>query len=169
MLQVQVGIGCFVVRRVQGVAQFLLGQRRGGLSPGTWGLPGGHLDYGESWETCAQRETLEECGISIPKPQFITAANTVFPEAQKHYVTMFMHSAFDSEHKLEQRVQVMEPDKCVCWAWVTWEEMCARKAVFRDACAKTEGGSIELEPLFQSLETLEQMYGSRGPACLESA
>ena len=35
------------------------------IFPGTWVLPGGHIDVGETFEECAVREILEETGIEI--------------------------------------------------------------------------------------------------------
>jgi ADP-ribose pyrophosphatase YjhB (NUDIX family) len=34
---------------------------------GTLTLPGGYIDYGETWQEAAQRELLEETGIEIDK------------------------------------------------------------------------------------------------------
>lgn len=57
---------------------------------GTWGLPGGHLDFGEFFETCAARETLEETGLKIQDVRFLTATNSILKAENKHYITIFM-------------------------------------------------------------------------------
>jgi ADP-ribose pyrophosphatase YjhB (NUDIX family) len=57
---------------------------------GTWGLPGGHLEFKESFEKCAQREVLEETGLQLRNPTFMTCTNTVFEHENRHYVTIFM-------------------------------------------------------------------------------
>ncbi|CAN5333224.1 hypothetical protein BH18ACT9_BH18ACT9_09240 [soil metagenome] len=35
------------------------------LAPGRWGLVGGHVEPGESWEAAVHREVLEETGLRI--------------------------------------------------------------------------------------------------------
>lgn len=53
-------------------------------------LPGGHLEFGESWEECARREILEETGLAVQDVRFLTATNDVFTAEAKHYITIFM-------------------------------------------------------------------------------
>lgn len=57
----KVGIG--VIVRKEG--KVLLGKRKNSHGAGSWAFPGGHLEYGESWEECARREVKEETGIAI--------------------------------------------------------------------------------------------------------
>ena len=57
---------------------------------GTWGLPGGHLEFGESFETCATRETLEETGLKMKDVRFLNATNSIMKAENKHYITIFM-------------------------------------------------------------------------------
>jgi len=94
----------------------LLGRRIGGHANGMWGCPGGHLEGGESFESCAIRETEEETGILLPSAFFLTVENTIFHIEQKHYVCIFMVANLPAG----QYASVMEPNKCEAWLWFKW-------------------------------------------------
>jgi 8-oxo-dGTP diphosphatase len=66
---------------------------------GTFQLPGGHLEHGESFAATAARETLEETGLVVGKVKFLTATNDVFPEG-KHYVTVFVTAEIVGEERV---------------------------------------------------------------------
>jgi len=108
----KVGVAVFVT---QG-EKFLLQKRIGKGEKGTWGLPGGHLEFGESWEECAARETREEAGIEIKNVRFWRANNDIFED--RHYITLFMFSEYH-----EGDVSVMEPEKCEAWEWFEWDDL----------------------------------------------
>ncbi|KFK41301.1 hypothetical protein AALP_AA2G112500 [Arabis alpina] len=97
----------------------LLGKRRSSIGHSTFALPGGHLEFGESFEECAAREVMEETGLEIEKTTLLTVTNNVFNEAPKpsHYVTVFMRATLvDSS----QEPRNMEPEKCEGWDWFDW-------------------------------------------------
>ncbi|KAJ1728279.1 hypothetical protein LPJ61_004118, partial [Coemansia biformis] len=160
---------------------FLVGQRKGSHGSGTIGLPGGHLEFGESWERCAEREILEECGVHILRPQHAATTNDIFNDDNKHYVTVFMAAELDV-HALDeagepQSVRLMEPHKCARWLWITWDELRQRRAVLRDACVEaTQAGAsfsadglaatVDLNPVFTPLQNLAEIYGDRLPPWL---
>ena len=79
---------------------------------GTWTMPGGKLDFGESFEQGACREVFEETGIKLSeeKLKVISVSNDIVEDA--HFITIGLFcDNFDGEPK------VMEPDEIVEWKW----------------------------------------------------
>ncbi|MDA2922339.1 NUDIX domain-containing protein [Patescibacteria group bacterium AH-259-L07] len=77
---------------------------------GTWTMPGGKLDFGETFEEGAKREVLEETGITLNKVDVICINQDIIETA--HFITIGLFSdAFSSEPK------VMEPDEITEWRW----------------------------------------------------
>jgi 8-oxo-dGTP diphosphatase len=67
-------------------------ERRGSHGHGTWSIPGGHLEFGETWEECARREAMEEVGVKVKNIRLLGATNDIFPEEDKHYVSIWMEA-----------------------------------------------------------------------------
>lgn len=110
----KVGIGVFVIKN----DKILLGKRKNAHGEGDWSLPGGHLEFNESWESCASREIMEETGVVIKNISFGTVTNDIFHAEKKHYITIFMISDYDSGE-----VRIMEPEKCEEWRWFKWSKL----------------------------------------------
>jgi len=111
---VRVGIGVFVFKD----GKFLLQHRQGSHGSGTWSLPGGHLEFGESFEDTARREVKEESNLNIKNVRFGAVTNDHFVEEGKHYVTVWMLSDWDSEELVN-----MEPEKCTEQTWNTFDDL----------------------------------------------
>src|SRR5260221_3840045 len=88
----QVGIGVLVIKE----DQVLLMKRQNSHGHGTWSPPGGHLEYGETFDECAIRETFEETGVVIAEPTFCGVTNDVFVEEEKHYITVWVEAKYIS-------------------------------------------------------------------------
>ena len=110
----KVGVGVIIIKD----NKILLGKRKNSHGDGTWSFPGGHLEYDESWEDCAKRETMEETGINIKNLRFDTATNDVFEKEEKHYITLYMVCDYDSGEVIN-----MEPEKCEKWDWFEWNNL----------------------------------------------
>ncbi len=105
---VLVGVG-IVIRRD---GMVLLGKRKGSHGESTWGLPGGHLEPGETVEECARRETSEETGLQISHMVNVGFTNDIFEAEKKHYVTLFVEAGDPGGNP-----EILEPDKCEFWGW----------------------------------------------------
>jgi len=109
----RVGVGVIVVRD----GHVLLGERRGSHGAGTWALPGGNLDFGESVEDCARRELLEETGLRLSSVHPAPYTVDHFRDDGKHYVTLFVEAL-----GVTGKPALLEPDKCCGWSWFGWDE-----------------------------------------------
>lgn len=110
----RIGVGVIVVR----AGRVLLGERIGAHGAGTWALPGGHLEFGETVEDCARRELLEETGLQAGAISAGPFSNDVFVAERKHYLTLFM-LALDATGNPSR----CEPDKCLRWQWFDWQAL----------------------------------------------
>lgn len=104
----RVGVGVFVLKQ----GKFIMGQRRNAHGDGHWSVPGGHLEYGETFADTAAREVLEETGLIIKNVRFGAVTNDYFTNEDKHYVTVWMVSDW---HEGEERIT--EPDKFIAMQW----------------------------------------------------
>ncbi len=104
----KVGLAVFIVNDKN---QVLLMYRTSKHAPDCWCPPGGHLEFGESFEECAKRETKEEVDLDIPGVEFITATNDVFSQ-EKHYVTIQLKAK-----EWSGVPKLMEPEKAKDLTW----------------------------------------------------
>lgn len=111
---VRVGIGVFVFKD----GKFIVLKRHGAHGAGSWSLPGGHLEFGESFEDTARREVKEETNLDIKNVRFSAVTNDHFVDESKHYITIWMLSDWDSG--IESNV---EPYKCIQQAWCTLDDL----------------------------------------------
>ena len=111
-----VGVGVLIFNEIN---QMLLAKRKGSHGAADWQPPGGHLEFGESFETCAIREVFEETGLKINTPEFLTITNDFFETDEKHYISIFMKVAFP----VDQVIQNHEPHKTETWQWFSLNDL----------------------------------------------
>ncbi|XP_071927573.1 nudix hydrolase 1-like [Coffea arabica] len=113
-----VGVGVFVLKG----DRVLLGRRRVSVGHNTFALPGGHLEFGESFEECAAREVKEETGLDVRETEYLTVTNSVFSERAKlvHLVCIFIRAVLVDDN---QQPQNLEPEKCDGWDWYDWNHL----------------------------------------------
>ncbi len=104
-LRPKVGVGVMILKE----GKVLLGKRKGSHGAGEYAWPGGHMEYMESFEQCAKRETLEETGMEIENVRFLRLMN-LKEYAPKHYVDIGLIADWESGES-----KVMEPEKLESW------------------------------------------------------
>jgi 8-oxo-dGTP diphosphatase len=112
MGDVRVGIGVMILKE----GRVLLGYRTASHGKNTWIMPGGHLEFGESFRDCAIRETKEETGLDVEPERVFSVSNDI--SYGKHYVTIGIMAKYVSGEP-----KVMEPDKYREWKWFSLEEL----------------------------------------------
>lgn len=95
----------------------LLMKRKSPHGRGTWSTPGGHLDFGETLEGCAARETKEEVGVDVVDIHFRSVTNDVFESQGKHYVTIWMEGTPVGEPRIVSEREVEEI------GWFAWDAL----------------------------------------------
>lgn len=109
-----VGVAVIITR---GDAVLLL-HRQGAHGAGTWAPPGGHLEYGETLEECAIRETKEETGIDVADVRFRAITNDVFVADGKHYITIWMEAGLVAGEPI-----VNAADEATEVGWFPWDAL----------------------------------------------
>ena len=109
----KVGLGVMVFKD----GKVLLGKRKTAHGEGEFAWPGGHLEFGESFEACAKREAMEETGIEITNVRFLRLMN-LKTYSGKHYVDIGLAADWKSGEP-----EAREPDKCEGWTWYNLDNL----------------------------------------------
>ncbi|MBI4039902.1 NUDIX domain-containing protein [Candidatus Daviesbacteria bacterium] len=109
-----VGVGV-IIRKDDEV---LLLKRKGAHGAGSWAFVGGHLEFNETPQDCALRETLEEVGLKISNLRPTTFTNDLFDDGNKHYVTLYVLADY-----IEGEPKILEPEKCEALDWFKWDNL----------------------------------------------
>lgn len=108
----KVGVGVLIIKN----NTVLLARRKNAHGAGEYAFPGGHLEFGESFEDCAVRETAEETGIHIKNIQFQFVGN--FVKYDRHYVHVGLIAEWASGDP-----KVLEPEKSEEWGWFDFDNL----------------------------------------------
>jgi ADP-ribose pyrophosphatase YjhB (NUDIX family) len=55
-----------------------------------WVLPGGRLEYGETFQECAVRELKEETGLEVKVDKLIFLSEAIAPDRSRHIVNVYL-------------------------------------------------------------------------------
>ena len=88
-------------------------------APGTWVLPGGHVEFGETWESAAYREIEEECGIrlnsiklmGVYSDPLLTTSETVLKEGYRGQFVVALYWSDDFSGNVSPN------DEVDLWGW----------------------------------------------------
>jgi len=118
--EVRVGVSVIMINNKQEV---LVGKRRGSHGAGMLSVPGGHLEFGETYIACCDRELMEEIGVDFGAYTPIGFSEDFFVKdgVDKHYTTLyFVVDEVDSDNL---KIQNLEPEKCEGWEWVPFAKL----------------------------------------------
>lgn len=112
----KVGLGVIILKE----NKVLLQKRKGSHGNGEWSFPGGHLEFFETFEECAKRETKEETDLEIKltKEYPVAVTNDFFRKENKHYITLYMEAEYVSGEP-----KILEPQKCDALDWFDWDNL----------------------------------------------
>jgi 8-oxo-dGTP diphosphatase len=105
-----VGTGAFILKEPG--PQLLLVKRVKQPEAGTWSIPGGALEFGETFEAAIKREVKEETGLDVEIVKLLRVTDHILPEEGLHWVTpAFLCKITDGE------ARNLEPKKHSDIAW----------------------------------------------------
>ena len=96
---------------MDGKGNLLMTLRTSAHESGKWCPPGGHLEMGENFLECCQKEVKEEVGLDLQDVEILGVVNNVF-SSEKHYVNLDFVAKGVSGTPI-----IGEPDKCAEIGW----------------------------------------------------
>lgn len=119
-----IGVAVIVTCSKIGDGRVLISERLSDRSHGKgyFQLPGGHLEFGETFEECAKRELKEETNLDCQSFDLIYLTNTIFSKDEggpKHYLTLFLRGEIVDPSELK----LMEKEKNSEWIWIEWNHL----------------------------------------------
>ena len=109
-----VGLAVFIWKD----SKFLMMRRKGAHGSGSISVPGGHIEFGESWADTAAREALEEVDVTIDNVRYVATTNDVMPADNKHYISIWVEADWVSGEP-----RIMEPDRADSLSWHTFSDL----------------------------------------------
>lgn len=110
-----VGCGAFILNDD---GKVLLQQRNKDPEKGYWSIPGGKLEWMETFEEAVKREIKEECDIDIKIEKLLGICDHIVKNENQHWVSpSFLCKITNGEPK------IMEPTKHTDMKWFSLNEL----------------------------------------------
>jgi ADP-ribose pyrophosphatase YjhB (NUDIX family) len=127
----RVGCGAAIL---DGQGRILLVKRRRQPEAGHWGQPGGKLDWGEQGRACAEREILEELGITIVAGPVLCVTDMIDEDA--HWVAVTYRA-----EGCAGEPAIQEPEALEAFGWFALDALPSPLTrATKDAVAALAGG-----------------------------
>ncbi|MFC1711108.1 NUDIX hydrolase [Patescibacteria group bacterium] len=119
MIRPLLGIGIIIKRK----NKILLLKRKGSHGIDQWSLPGGYLEFGETFKQCAVREVKEETGLEVKEKDlhFISLSEQMdyIKTDNKHCVTV----GFVVCNQGKKEPEIKESEKCEEIGWFDLQKL----------------------------------------------
>ena len=110
-----VGCGAFILNEE---GKVLLQQRNKEPEKGYWSIPGGKLEWMETFEDAVKREVKEECDVDIQVEKLLGICDHIVKNENQHWVSpSFLCKITNGEPK------IMEPTKHTDMKWFSLNEL----------------------------------------------
>jgi len=96
-MEKHIGLGTqIIIKNDKG--EILLSKRKKEFGFGEWELPGGHIEFGETFEQCVTRECKEELGINVRVSKLVSVAPNM--KLGNHYIVfVFLAESYEGTPK----------------------------------------------------------------------
>lgn len=84
---------------------------------GKWEIPGGSVEYGETFEEAVKREIKEEHGIEIKIIELLGICDHIIPDEHQHWVSPTYICKI-----IKGKPKILEPNKCEQVGWFSIDE-----------------------------------------------
>lgn len=85
---------------------------------GKWEIPGGGVEFNETFEQAITREMKEELGIDIAVKELLDVCSHIIPDEKQHWVSPTYICTIT-----KGLPRIVEPEKCADLQWFSIEEM----------------------------------------------
>lgn len=114
-----VGVGALIFDDQHRIFMSLRGPKARNES-GKWEIPGGAVEYGETFEQAVVREVFEEFGITVRVKELLQICDHILPSENQHWVSpTYICEIVDGTPIIQ------EIEKCTEIGWFTLEEAAA--------------------------------------------